>query len=76
MDIYVLKVNFAVKQFVRNTGISSSKLARQLGIKPSTFYARMCGARPWRVDELARLADIGVQVPSFNFSMKVHKEQL
>lgn len=66
MQGYLEAVNRSIKDYRSFTGVSSAKLARALGITVGTFTAKVNGHRPWRVEELYTLAQIGVPIPDFS----------
>ncbi|MFP7707905.1 hypothetical protein [Trueperella sp. LYQ141] len=63
MNNYSDFVYLAVKRYMRNTGVSSVYLAKRLHMERGTFYARMGGRRKWTIEDLHRLAALGVDIP-------------
>lgn len=63
---YSWKLRREIYDFLKKEDIGVSQLAVKLSISTGTLYSKICGRRGWKVEELERLAELGIQVPSFN----------
>lgn len=73
MTSYNQTASAVVRAFMLERGVSADALARRLSLSRGTFYARLEGARPWRVSELETLALLGVKFPPFVVQVKPAK---
>ncbi|WP_280192996.1 helix-turn-helix domain-containing protein [Nocardia farcinica] len=58
MDPMDLATAEAVRSAIREADLTESTVAIQAGIKPSTWYRRMHGRRPFRVSEVIKIARV------------------
>lgn len=70
------RVSAAVKLFMSLSGASADDVAIQLGITRGTFYAKLCGARNWVLDDLQTLAALGVDLPELATTYMRHPASL
>lgn len=63
-SIYPLVASAYVRRYMKENGVSVDRLAREVGLTRGTFYHRLQGNRPWRVEELDALASFGVPFPA------------
>ena len=53
----------AVQAHLDNQGISQANFARQQHFRQSWLNRRMLGITPWKLNEIERLQDAGVEIP-------------
>ena len=63
---FIFSVKRSLYEFLEKENMSVSQFAQKLNMSRGSLYAKLAGRRGWRIDELERLAELGVRVPSFN----------
>lgn len=53
-----------VREWAASQGICTAAVARILGISEMTLWRRLHGHREWRAEELLKLRELGIQLPS------------
>lgn len=73
MDTYGRAVSRAVKIWMWDNNVSADFLSLRVGITRGAFYSKMAGRRTWHIEELTRLAALGVDIPSPNKVVRAGK---
>lgn len=53
-----------VRDWIASEGLCLAGAARRIGIAEMTLWRRLHGHREWRAEELLKLRELGIQVPS------------
>lgn len=60
----VTNLNKEIKKQMIDRDLSTSDLAKMLGLSVNTIQARLAGRRAWRIEEIVKLGELG-----FKFSI-------
>ncbi len=71
MDGFEYMCNLAIKDYMKARRVSADSMAATLHITRGTFYAKLCGRRPWKHRELRTLALEGVKIPPLDAPLGV-----
>lgn len=63
MDRFSEDVIDAVNQFKRHKKMTNSDLALSVGLRKTTIDAKLTGVRNWTLQDLRKLAGLGVEIP-------------
>lgn len=63
-----------IKNYLHDSGITQKALAADLGITQPTLSRKLSGIRPWSLDDLDQLIQIGVPIGLDTFGAAISEE--
>ena len=67
-------INRLIKNYLHDSGITQKALAADLGITQPTLSRKLSGIRPWSLDDLDQLIQIGVPIGLDIFGAAINEE--